>query len=181
MLEKKVPYQVDGRQFEGVIVYDESVKSKRPAILMQPDWKGVCTDTIAQARTVAGKDYVVLMADMFGAGYGEQPKAQDQLRAGMLAVHKDLRFTIACGGAACDTLLAEGKSSASSMPGKRRRSATARVAVSRSSRRGPARISRPSSCSTSPIPIRSFLARPATSRAGCWRSMVRPIQSRQSL
>ena len=40
---------------------------------MQPDWKGVCEDTIGQAHIVAGKDYVVLMANMFGAGYGTSP------------------------------------------------------------------------------------------------------------
>jgi dienelactone hydrolase len=74
MAEKKVSYQVNGRQFEGMIVHDDGVASKRPAIFMQPDWKGVCPDTIAQARTVAGKDYVVLMADMFGRGYGDKPK-----------------------------------------------------------------------------------------------------------
>jgi dienelactone hydrolase len=107
MTEQKVPYQVNGRQFEGMIVYDDSGSGKRPAIFMQPDWKGVCADTIAQARAVAGKDYVVLMADMFGVGYGEKSKTQDELRAGMLAVHKDLPFTIACGGAAYDTLLTE--------------------------------------------------------------------------
>jgi dienelactone hydrolase len=107
MAEKKVPYQVNGRQFEGVIVYDDSVKEKRPLIFMQPDWKGVCADTIGQARTVAGKDYVVLMADMFGAGYGQKSKTVDDLRAGMLAVHKNLTFTIACGGAAYDALLGE--------------------------------------------------------------------------
>jgi len=107
MAEKKVPYQVNGRQFEGMIVYDDSVKTKRPVVFMQPDWKGVCADTIAQARTVAGKDYVVLMADMFGKGYGDKPKTQDELRAGMLAVHKDRDFTVACGKAAYDALLAE--------------------------------------------------------------------------
>ncbi len=74
MAEKKVPYQVNGRPFEGMIVHDDSVKGKRPAIFMQPDWKGVCADTIEQARTAAGKDYVVLMADMFGKGYGDTPK-----------------------------------------------------------------------------------------------------------
>jgi dienelactone hydrolase len=107
MAEKKVPYQHDGRQFEGMIVYDDSVKTKRPVIFMQPDWKGVDKDTLGQARTVAGKDFVVLMADMFGAGYGDKPKNQDQLRAGMLAVHKDRAFTIACGGKAYETLMAE--------------------------------------------------------------------------
>jgi dienelactone hydrolase len=107
MAEKNVLYQADGRQFEGMIVYDDSVKTRRPTVFMQPDWKGVCTDTIAQARSVAGKDYVVLMADMFGKGYGAKPKTQDELRAGMLAVHKNLPFTVSCGGKAYDALLAE--------------------------------------------------------------------------
>jgi dienelactone hydrolase len=107
MAEKKVPYQVNGRPFEGMIVYDDGVKGRRPAVFMQPDWKGVSPDTIAQARTVAGKDYVVLMADMFGKGYGDKPKTQEELRAGMLAVHKDRDFTVACGGAAYGALLAE--------------------------------------------------------------------------
>jgi dienelactone hydrolase len=107
MAETTVPYQVGGRQFEGMLVYDEAVTAKRPAIFMQPDWKGVCADTIGQARSVAGKDYVVLMADMFGAGYGAKPKTPDELRAGMLAVHKDLPFTLSCGAAAYDALMAE--------------------------------------------------------------------------
>ena len=107
MVEKKVPYEVDGRQFEGKIVYDDSVKGKRPAVYMQPDWKGIDADTTGQAREVAGRDYVVLMADMFGKGYGDKPKDQTQLRAGMLAVHKDLPFTLSCGAAAYDALMAE--------------------------------------------------------------------------
>lgn len=107
MIEKKVPYQYDGRQFEGMIVYDETVTTKRPAVFMQPDWKGVCADTIGQARAVAGQDYVVLMADMFGLGYGARPKTVDELRAGMLAVHNNLPFTLACGAKAYDALFAE--------------------------------------------------------------------------
>jgi dienelactone hydrolase len=107
MVEKAVPYQVNGREFEGMIVYDDGIKTKRPVVFMQPDWKGIDKDTIGQAREVAGKDYVVLMADMFGKGYGAKPKTVDQLRAGMLAVHKDRDFTIACGGKAFETLLAE--------------------------------------------------------------------------
>ena len=106
MAEQKVPYAIGGRQFEGMIVFDEGATGKRPAIFMQPDWKGVCGDTIAQARAVAAKDYVVLMADMFGAGYGARPKTQDELRAGMLAVHNDLPFTLSCGAAAAEALMA---------------------------------------------------------------------------
>jgi dienelactone hydrolase len=104
MVEKIVPYEVNGRQFEGKLVYDDSVKGKRPAIYMQPDWKGIDKDTTGQAREAAGQDYVVLMADMFGKGYGDKPKNQDQLRDGMLAVHKDRPFTLACGKTSFDTM-----------------------------------------------------------------------------
>ena len=107
MTEQKVPYEVNGRQFEGMIVYHDSVKTKRPVMFMQPDWKGICPDTIAMAHTAAGKDYIVLMADMYGTGYGTKPKTREQLAAGMKAVHTDLAFTVACGGKAYDTMLAE--------------------------------------------------------------------------
>ncbi len=118
MAEKKVSYQVNGRQFEGMIVYDDSVKGRRPVIFDQPDWKGVCDDTIAQARAVAGKDYIVLMADMFGAGYGAKPKTREQLAAGMKAVHTDRPFTIACGNAAYSALMAEADKLGLIDPGK---------------------------------------------------------------
>ena len=97
MVEKKVPYQHGGRSFEGLIVYDDSVKTKRPVIFMQPDWKGIDRDTIGQAREVAGKDYVVLMADMYGTGYGDKPKnprgaaGRHDRRLQGSAVHRRLR------------------------------------------------------------------------------------------
>jgi dienelactone hydrolase len=74
---------------------------------VQPDWKGVCSDTVAKAHAVAGKDYVVLMADMFGAGYGDTSKSREQLAAGMKTVHDDLPFTLTCGEKAYETLFAE--------------------------------------------------------------------------
>lgn len=107
MTETKIPYEHDGKKYEGMLVYDDSVKAKRPAIFMQPDWKGVCADTIGQARLVAGKDYVVMMADMFGVGYGDKPKTQPELAAAMRAVHDDLAFMVGCGGKAYATLFAE--------------------------------------------------------------------------
>ncbi len=107
MIEKPVPYEVDGKRYEGMLVYEDAGRTRRPAIFMQPDWKGVCGDTVAQARTVAGKDYIVMMADMFGQGYGAKPKTQPELAAGMRKVHDDLAFTLACGGKAYEALLAE--------------------------------------------------------------------------
>jgi dienelactone hydrolase len=102
-----VPYQVNGRPFEGMIVYDDSVKTKRPVLFMQPDWMGVDADNIAQARLLAGKDHVVLMADMFGQGYANKAKTRPDLFAAVNGLHDNLPFTLACGGTAYDTLFAE--------------------------------------------------------------------------
>jgi dienelactone hydrolase len=107
LVEKKVPYSYEGKPYEGMLVYDDAVKGKRPAVFMQPDWKGVCLDTVGQAKEVAGKDYVVMMADMFGVGYGAKQKSYDDLMAASSAVHKDLKYTLGCGGAALKALTDE--------------------------------------------------------------------------
>ena len=56
MAEKPVAYDYDGRKFEGMLVYDEAVSAKRPAIFMQPDWLGVCRHSIDMAHEVAAKE-----------------------------------------------------------------------------------------------------------------------------
>ena len=66
VIEHSVPYNYDGRPFEGMLVYDDCVKERRPSIFMQPDWLGVCSHTTGMAAEAAEKDYVVLLADMFG-------------------------------------------------------------------------------------------------------------------
>ena len=144
---------------------------------MQPDWKGIDSDTIGQARDVAGKDYVVLMADMFGAGYGDKPKTPEQLRAGMLAVHNDRDFTVACGGKAYETLMAEanklGLVDRCQEGGDRllrRRRLRARTGPRRRRFQGGGGVPRHQSQSG------RRRARRATSRAGCWRSTAAPIR-----
>lgn len=107
MAEKTVAYEYDGRRFEGVVVYDEGVTAKRPAIFMQPDWLGVCRHSIDMAHDVAGKDYVVMVADMFGAGYGEKEKTFDQLMKSSREVRADLEFILGCGARADAALTAE--------------------------------------------------------------------------
>lgn len=107
MIEKKVAYDHDGRKFEGAIVYDDSVKGKRPILFMQPDWAGVCDVTVSQAREIAGKDYVVLMADMFGEGYGARKKTVEELMKSSRGVRGNVPFITACGAKALDVLGAE--------------------------------------------------------------------------
>ncbi len=88
MVEQKVPYEIDGKKFQGVLVYDDAVKAKRPAILMAPDWAGVQPKNVTQAKRVAGKSYVVFVADMFGADY--HPKSAKEMGAASGAIKKDI-------------------------------------------------------------------------------------------
>jgi dienelactone hydrolase len=107
MAEITVPYEYDGRQFEGMLVYDDSVTAKRPAVFMQPDWFGVCRHSTDMALEVAGTDYVVMMADMYGVGYGEREKTDDELLASATGVRGDLKLILGCGATAYEALTAE--------------------------------------------------------------------------
>ncbi len=107
MAEKKVAYDYDGRRFEGMLVYDDGVAGQRPAILMQPDWLGVCRHSIDMAHEVAGTDYVMMVADMWGAGYGDKERSRDELMKISRAVRGDLAFILGCGAAADQALTAE--------------------------------------------------------------------------
>ena len=107
MAEIPVPYSHDGRDFEGMLVYDDSVTEKRPAILMQPDWLGVSRHGIDIARDFGGRDYVVMMADMFGAGYGAREKSFNELMKISREVRADLPHILGCGAAADKAMMAE--------------------------------------------------------------------------
>ena len=165
IVEKKVGYEHEGRKFEGMIVYDDSVKAKRPVLFMQPDWAGVCEHTLEQAREIAGKDYVVLMADMFGEGYGARQKTVDDLMKSSRGVRGNVPFINSCGAKALDVLGAEAdKAGLVDLSRK--------VAVGYCigggyvlSRHAPAPISKASSCSTSPRRTRCAAPAPRDARS----------------
>ena len=107
-METRVGYEIGGRKFEGVLVYDDKFTGRRPVILVQPDWRGVSADSIVQAKTVAGRDYVVFVADMFGVGYAARAKTNEELMAASRTVHEDLDFTLTAGARALEVMIAEG-------------------------------------------------------------------------
>lgn len=63
---KAVDYEIDGTAFESVLVYDDEGAAKRPGLLMVPNWLGINDTAIARAKELAGEDYIVLIADMYG-------------------------------------------------------------------------------------------------------------------
>ncbi|HEY2345802.1 MAG TPA: dienelactone hydrolase family protein [Xanthomonadaceae bacterium] len=50
----------------GYLVWDDANGAKRPGLLMVPNWHGVNDIAVAKAKMIAGHDYVILLADMYG-------------------------------------------------------------------------------------------------------------------
>ncbi|WP_024870374.1 dienelactone hydrolase family protein [Pseudoxanthomonas suwonensis] len=76
-----VEWTIGQDRYRGVLVYDDEGDARRPGLVMVPNWMGVTDDAIATARRIAGDGYVVLVADVYGAGV--RPK--DSKEAGAIA------------------------------------------------------------------------------------------------
>ena len=81
MVAKPVEWSVGTDRFSGYVVYDDEEDDARPGLVMVPNWMGVTDDAVARAKDIAGDDYVVLVADVWGKG--KQPK--DSSEAGKFA------------------------------------------------------------------------------------------------
>ena len=68
MQAKPVEWKVGKDSFSGVLVYDDGDHDKRPGLVMVPNWRGVNASAIDKAKQLAGDDYVVLLADVYGKG-----------------------------------------------------------------------------------------------------------------
>ena len=95
MVAKTIDYDVAGKKMQSVLVYDDSVKTVRPGLVMTPDWLGMNDAQVALGKQVAGKDYVILIADVYGVDV--RPKDADEAGAAaknMYAHRDDLRARI---------------------------------------------------------------------------------------
>lgn len=82
-----VVYQVDGHDYEGQLVFNPTVSTPRPGLLLAPNWMGVTAGAVELAKKAAGKDYVVLVADIYGADV--RPNGPEQAMAAMMPLKND--------------------------------------------------------------------------------------------
>lgn len=78
MKTQPLEWQVGKERFSGHLVYDDAAKGKLPGLVMFPNWMGVTELALERAREVAGDDYVVLVADV----YGKNVRPKDAKEAG---------------------------------------------------------------------------------------------------
>lgn len=81
MKAEPLEWKVGSQAFSGYLVYDDAESDLRPGLVMVPNWKGVSESAVELAKSIAGDDYVVLVADVYGKG--NRPK--DDAEAGKLA------------------------------------------------------------------------------------------------
>lgn len=66
--EENVTYTVDGKNYKGFIAYNETLKGKRPAVLVVHEWWGLNDYPKMRARKLAELGYIAFAVDMFGEG-----------------------------------------------------------------------------------------------------------------
>ncbi|UXI67278.1 dienelactone hydrolase family protein [Tahibacter amnicola] len=86
MVTKTVEYAVDGKKMASVLVYDDA-GAKRPGIVMAPNWMGVNDGQVEKAKRIAGKDYVILIADVYGADL--RPKNPEEAGKASKSMYSD--------------------------------------------------------------------------------------------
>lgn len=107
MHAKKVSYQLDGMTFEGSLVYSDHGDSK-PGILMIPNWMGPTAASLEKAKQIAGDEYVVFMADMYGTDIRPTNGKEAGQAAGAVRADRALMRTRAA--KALEVLKEQGKS-----------------------------------------------------------------------
>ncbi|WP_266168413.1 dienelactone hydrolase family protein [Dyella subtropica] len=107
MVHKPVEWTQDGTRFHSVLVYDDAIATKRPGLVMVPNWYGVNDIALQKAEGIAGKEYVILVTDM----YGEQirPTNDDQAMAAVKPLYADRALMRKRASFALDQLKAQAK------------------------------------------------------------------------
>ncbi|MBW3550831.1 MAG: dienelactone hydrolase family protein [Proteobacteria bacterium] len=81
MTTEPVEWTIDEEAYSGVLVYDDASPAARPGLVMVPNWRGINPAAVEQAARIAGDDYVVLVADV----YGSEVRPRDNQEAGEAA------------------------------------------------------------------------------------------------
>lgn len=100
-----VNYKIGETSFSSVLVHDGNVKTKRPGLVMFPNWYGMNDGQIEKAKAIAGSDYVILVADVYGVD--TRPDNDSDAGAAAKAMYADRSVLRARANAALDALRAQ--------------------------------------------------------------------------
>src|SRR5215471_9058700 len=82
IVSKAVEYRQGDTVLEGVSVYDDAFKGKRPAVLVVHQWKGLSDYEKKRAQMLARLGYNVFAPDIYGKGIRPQTMQAAAAEAG---------------------------------------------------------------------------------------------------
>jgi dienelactone hydrolase len=89
MVHRPVEWTQDGTRFHSVLVYDDASTAQRPGLVMVPNWYGINDVAVKKAEMIAGRDYVILLTDMYGASVRPQVSNAAQAQAAVKPLYGD--------------------------------------------------------------------------------------------
>jgi dienelactone hydrolase len=102
IVKTPVHYRQGDTDLLGLLVYDDSVQTPRPGVVVFPEWWGLTDYPKHRAEQLAQLGYVAFAADMYGNG--QTTNAPDEATKLMQGVEGDLDLCRARAQAALDTL-----------------------------------------------------------------------------
>jgi len=94
--EKIVDYSIDGKPYRGYYYADAAAKAPLPLVVLVPNWLGNSPANLKQAREIAGSDYAVFVADMYGKDHlPKDPAAAGNAVTALYGDRAELRKRIA--------------------------------------------------------------------------------------
>lgn len=95
---KTVEYKQGDTTLEGVLVYDDAVKTKRPGVLIVHQWMGITDYEKKRAEMLAQLGYVAFCADIYGKGIRPNNTQEASTFAGKYKTNRTLlRDRVAAG------------------------------------------------------------------------------------
>ena len=94
-----IGYARGAKKFRGALVYDETQREQRPALLMSPNWLGATDAANERARLLASHGYVVFVADRYWENirpkdFGEAAALANPLRDDPAEVRRRIRAAL---------------------------------------------------------------------------------------
>jgi len=91
VVSEMLEYKHGDTVLEGYLAYDDSIKGKRPGIIIVHEWKGIGPYVKRRAEQLASLGYIAFAADIYGKGV--RPQTDDEA-AKTASIYKDNRKLI---------------------------------------------------------------------------------------
>jgi len=87
--EETISFPADGANLRAFVVYDDSIRGRRPAVLVLPEWWGLNDYPKMRARMLARLGYVAMALDVYGDGKVADNPDSAKAWAGLFYAHPE--------------------------------------------------------------------------------------------